>query len=195
MFSTYNLNKKKLRKIILIHGLFSSSGYWLPYISSLKNFNLIVLNIDYIEFLKEPKKNLNKFLNEINNIKNVDIIISHSLGTIIASHIDIKANFINICPVHKAKRINKEKFVSLISSQIGLNPIMIQDVLKSVDSTDFTFNKNLQKDKALNFFPTDDEYFDYNVDVSFNNVFFKGDHFEISNIFKIKHMQELLGDK
>jgi len=167
----------------------------LPYISSLKNFNLIVLNIDYIEFLKEPKKNLNKFLNEINNIKNVDIVISHSLGTIIASHIDIKANFINICPVNKAKRINKEKFASLISSQIGLNPIMIRDVLKSVDSTDFTFNKNPQKDNAINFFPTDDEYFDYNVNYSFNNVFFKGDHFEISNTFKSKHLQELLGDK
>ena len=40
---------------------------------------------------------------------------------------------------------------------------MIQDVLKSVDSTDFTFNKNPQKDNAINFFPTDDEYFDYNV--------------------------------
>jgi hypothetical protein len=41
------VNKFKPRTLLLVHGLFTSAGYWLPYLQSLKEYRLLVPDIDY----------------------------------------------------------------------------------------------------------------------------------------------------
>lgn len=194
MFSTFSLNKNKSKKIILIHGLFATSGYWLPYLSSLKDFNLIILNIDYIKFLKDPQKTLKKFTSELNKFEDVSIIIAHSLGTILIKYLNHNARYINICPVYKSTRTNKKSFITLIHKQTGLNTDLIENTLKNVDSIDLNKSIIFKKQKTLNFFPKKDKFFEYNIAHKNENIFFDGDHFDISDAFKNQRFQELLND-
>lgn len=194
MISTFSLNKKKSKRIILIHGLFASSGYWLPYLSLLRDFNLIILNIDYAKYLENPKKNINIFTSQLYEFQDAKIIISHSLGTILVKYINYKSHLINICPVHSSTRTNKEKFISTIHKKTGLSSGLIENTFKKFDLIDLDESILGNKHKNLNFFPRKDEFFKYNIDYKNENIFFDGDHFNISDVFKIKRFHDFLYD-
>ena len=53
MQDLYKLNQDKSYRILLIHGLFTSSGFWLGYLKYLKNFNISLININYLKFMED----------------------------------------------------------------------------------------------------------------------------------------------
>ena len=52
MIRKFVYNNSKKETVILIHGLFTNSGFWLKYLFFLRNYRLVVYNIDYNTFLK-----------------------------------------------------------------------------------------------------------------------------------------------
>jgi hypothetical protein len=178
------INKGKPKTAIFVHGLFTNSGYWLPYLPYVRDHRLIILNIDY-QFLD----GVNKYVDQVTKIIEaeaggfVDVIISHSLGSTITNQLNDNAYraLFEVCPVYCASRINIDKFEYEIKKKIGfsLSVIEIREMLKRVDL--LMAEKFIRKDtsiKSIKYYPYSDPYFSYNLKGT--PKFFNGDHFEIS---------------
>lgn len=192
MLSIHEINKYSKKRVLLIHGLFASSGFWLPYIDKLKGINLLILNIDYDQVIGCSQK-ANILFQKILEIQDVDAIIAHSLGTKISSHIQLDIPRINICPIHDAKKINQMEFVSLISEKAGMNYNQVNATINHMDN--FSINtKCLASNKnVFNFYPNNDKFFEYSIKKLQNNILFTGDHFDILDAFnKLKIMNFII---
>ena len=173
-------NRNKKNTIILIHGLYTSSGFWLSYFRLFKNFRIIAFDINYdkllnseynIEFLKTS------FLFEGQIVG----VISHSFGTIISDLVfDYKNEIIHkICPVAFSKRIESKKFVLDIVNKTSLSEESINKNIKLVNSY-ISKTKNKMNCNGYLYIPNDDRYFTYNMK-NINTTQFIGDHFNIGN--------------
>ena len=176
------LNKSKPLTIILVHGLYSSSGFWLEYLKLFKNYKLFILNIDYDHYLYEGylTNQLQSDLLNLSYPKDSSIIISHSLGTIIGNFLSQNFDLISyeICPIHIAERVNPNKFIDDINKLMGNSKISINKKLNLVDNFLLSF-KPIINSKILFYLPINDQYFKYNKS-STKTSFFSGDHFKIS---------------
>ena len=176
------LNKSKPCTIILVHGLYTSSGFWLEYLKLLKNHRLFILNIDYDHYLSKDFS-LGQLESDLLNMpypKDNLIIISHSLGTIIANFLSQNFDLISheICPIHISERINPNKFIEDINKLMDKSKISVKKKLTLVDN--FLLScKPIIDSKISLYIPNNDQYFKY--DKSFINTnCFSGDHYMIS---------------
>jgi hypothetical protein len=184
------INKKGVINVVLIHGLFATSGYWLNYLDIFKNCKLIILEIDYFNS-KSLIDNIESIehiiINEFDN--NIDFIFSHSLGTIIAnglSDINFKHSF-EICPVYNSNRVSKSDFISKIQEKTNLlySSNNIEIMLSNIDIQVDNFKKTLNfSNKRTLFYPNNDIYFKYDQKTIYSFNIFNGDHFEINNALK-----------
>lgn len=179
------INTKSSKKALLIHGLFANGGYWLEYLTYFKDYKLIILDIDYFQF-NNIQQITDAILSLIENELSgeVDIIVSHSFGTVLANEIfssNIKYSF-EICPVYSSKRKGKKQFINVISSKLKNNttPLEIRNQLKWVDEVlkIHRLNSHFKRNRVL-FFPENDDYFEYKNIPNFDIQYFNGDHFNI----------------
>ena len=178
------LNNSKPRTLLLIHGLFTSSGYWLPYLKTLKDYQLIILDIDYSSL-----HDFDSYLKRVGDIIKteaagvVDAVISHSFGALIASRLpeaSRKSSF-EICPVYCATRSNTNDFVSEIERKIKftMSSDQIWNILADVDSVLARHSASSSPPiRQLIYLPNADPYFSYDVKLEFTE--FQGDHFSIA---------------
>lgn len=188
----FNLNKSQNKKILLLHGLFTSSGYWMPYLSYLKNYHLIIPHINYEKLLENSELNLPIFIEQINNLSNIDNVISHSFGCVLSTSLTIDSNFINICPVQESQLINKVNFIHDMAKIFKQCPSSIEQTInKSVQLHSKINNLNCSKN-ITSMYPNDDIYFNYNTSNLVNSIIFQGNHFEIINAFKEIYKEKYL---
>jgi len=181
------INRKGTFKVILIHGLFATPGYWLNYLNYFKNCKLAILDIDYNESLN--------FAGQISDIEilidklfngEADFIFSHSLGTILANGISetkFKRSF-EICPVHSSKRISQEYFIDNIMEKSSnfYNYDFVNKKLTDVDLILKEYKQNIKPSKKrIVYYPTNDIYFEYDLKTCYELKIFEGDHFVIDN--------------
>ena len=180
----YNFNKSKKKTIILIHGLFGNSGYWLPFLKYFNKFQILILDINYPKLFLEnlDKINFYKFFESILEKEKEYILISHSIGTVLAQfflHKQIKISY-EICPIKNSVKNNKKKFIEEINSLTNISKEEIRNILEN--ATVFLSNNLSIENKSLNkkqYVPRIDSFFND----SFNNnvEYFEGDHFNIIN--------------
>jgi len=182
------LGKSRSRTALLVHGLFSSAGFWLPYLGAFKDFRLIILDIDYgrIELLDQYIDGLRSVI-DIEASGCADVIVAHSLGTLLANGLTPsyrKASF-EICPVYCAKRNNTENFVEEIEGRLSnsVTKTQIVKILKHVDSTVRTYvSQRARTSERAVYIPDSDLYFAYEPKSKY--VRFQGDHFDIAMAVK-----------
>jgi len=181
---SYVFNKSKKKTIIFIHGLFGTSGYWLTFLKYFKNFKILILDIDYPKiFIENPNKiNLHKLLESMLEDYNEYILISHSMGTVLAQYFPEKKIKISyeICPIKNSVKNNKKKFLKEIDSVTNLSKKEIKNILEK--ATIFLSNSGIEN-KSLNkkqYFPKLDLFFNEPL-ISENKQLFEGSHFNITN--------------
>lgn len=182
------LGKSRSRTALLIHGLFSSAGFWLPYLGAFKDFRLIILDIDYgrIELVDQYINGLRSVI-DIEASGCADVIVAHSLGTLLANGLAPsyrRASF-EICPVYCAKRNNTEDFVEEIMGRLSnsVTKAQIVKILKNVDGAVRSYGS--QRAGTLErtvFIPDSDLYFAYEPKSKYER--FHGDHFDIATAIK-----------
>jgi len=188
MFKVISLSKSKPRSIILLHGLFTGPGFWLPYLKYFSNYNVILVDINYSlvseigNFLPDFKLKIEK----ISQGKDVVAIISHSLGTCLS--LLLGENFskfnINICPIYLADRQNTEQFVEFISMSDA--SYSSDEVFKILGEVDDFLQQKIFEVEAVTFrsthllVPDQDPFFSYKTE-SWNSLIYAGDHFDIND--------------
>ena len=184
VINVFTFNKSKKETIILIHGLFGNSGYWLPFLKYFNNFKILILDINYPKmFIENPNKiNLHIFLESMLEDDNEYTLISHSMGTVLAQSFPEKKIKISyeICPIKNSVKNNKKKFREEINSLTNFSEEEIRNILG--EATVFLSNNFGVENKSLNkkqYVPRLDSFFKD----SFNNSeeYFEGDHFSIIN--------------
>ena len=196
MLSARSLSKRREKSIILVHGLFTGSEYWLRYLSYFSEYNVVLIHVEYQKLL-ELETQMNEFSSELRILlrgKEVVGILGHSLGCLISDMIAQRHDYLNIqiCPVQFAVRKNLEGFVaSILLKNSKHRESDIIELLESVNAYlkrfSFTERDNTSGVRKI-LLPLDDEYFDYFLDIKgFDS--FQGDHFDI------RHAVELIRDK
>lgn len=192
MINYFVINKSKQKALLLIHGLYANAGFWLPYLSELKKYRIIILSIDYISFLDNncKYKLIEKVLEDMKLENDLIAIISHSLGTIVSQNIRISESTlkIEICPIYFSNRINNELFVDQLTSKISISKNNIRKQLLIVEEViNETINSSFQN--VVRYIPINDDYFEYILN-SKEKIYFEGDHFNID--FAIKEASKLI---
>ena len=186
MINHFIFNRSLKKSILLIHGLHTNSGFWIPFLSEFKDFKIILLNIDYIPFVSQSFAihNIQQYLHEFELLKNCVAIISHSLGTIISSQIGLPDNVTKheICPVYSSIRINTTEYIRYIGSKLLKSRRDILADLLVVDKY-LSIVRITSDVKVLRYFPINDIYFQFTLKIV-SNVYFDGHHFFIDEAIK-----------
>ena len=181
----YTFNKSKKETIILIHGLFGNSGYWLSFLKYFYNFKILILDINYPRIFRENSNqiNLHRYLKSILEDNEEYILISHSIGTVLAQYFPEKKIKISyeICPIKHSIKNNKKKFIKEIQSATNFSIKEIKNILEKATiflSNNFNIENKLLTKKQ--YFPKMDLFFNDSFN-SENEEFFEGSHFDIVN--------------
>jgi hypothetical protein len=177
VISYKEFNRNKNRSVLFLHGLFSSSGFWLEHLREFRDFKIILCDIDYQNFFKTPVA-YNKNLMDFCYKNNVYASISHSFASSLNLNINEATTRINICPITYKSRVNSNEFITTIIRKTGLKKKFIKEILNSSQiylKDNQGINSN-DTENMINLIPNNDIFFNYN-----DNSNFEGDHFNISN--------------
>lgn len=182
--NTFTFNKSKRNVLILIHGLFGNSGYWLPFLSFFSEFKILILDINYEKFFSEKhgQTDLHVFFELIMEGKENCILLSHSIGTVLAKTFPekkVKMSY-EICPIRNSIGANKNDFIGEIMSLTSYSKEEIERILK--EATTFLSSNMGIKSALMNrkqYLPRNDVFF--NDSVECGDEYFDGDHFDISS--------------
>lgn len=181
MIKRYTFNKRKKRAIILLHGLYTTSGFWLAYFNLFKEFRIITYDFNYDLLLKNQnaKYYLKEFLNELREDEDVVATISHSFGTVVSdlAFENKQHNIFKICPVAFSKRLDNQSFIMEIMNKTPLSKDNINEYMNL--ASDFTSKYKQQLDfNGSIYIPDHDSFFSYEVPGR-KKIEFEGDHFNI----------------
>lgn len=177
MISYKEFNRSKNKSVLFLHGLFSSSGFWLEYLREFRDFKIILCDINYQNFFKTPSvynKNVMDFCYE----NNVYASISHSFASSINLNVNDATTRINICPITYKSRVDSNEFIATIIRKTGFEKKFIKETLNSSEiylKADQGINTT-DTGNMINLIPNNDIFFNYN-----DSSNFEGDHFNISN--------------
>ncbi len=170
--------------VVLIHGLYSSPGFWVPAMDFLRQYDVYLVSIDYASLhpMNFKKKDLFNFASETCTKEGVEpVVIGHSLGALIAQFWPTKkSNIYSISPPFNLDlNLNADFFIKsahekscVIAEDVGAEPLKIEffEYLFQEFYECFLVKKNI-------YVADQDQYFD-NKTVSLSNRFY-GDHFEV----------------
>jgi hypothetical protein len=181
MVKRYTFNKRKKNAIILLHGLYTTSGFWLSYLNLFKDFRIITYDINYDLLLKtqNAKSYLNEHLNDYREDDNIVATISHSFGTIISdlAFENKQHTIFKICPVAFSKRLDNQSFILDIENKTSLSKDYINEYMNLVSDFTSKYRQILNFDGDI-YIPNHDGFFSYEVPES-KKTEFEGDHFNI----------------
>lgn len=171
------VNKDKEACLVLLHGLYANSGFWLQYLSLFKNFRIYLIDLDYLNLTQE-KNELVNFIFEKSKTEDIKYAIGHSFGGLFLDYCgELRIKYIGINPAHFGVRKDRS-FIEHVAKkhyrEIHEVSIEINEVYSKVE--------NLGEHNSIMFavvLADNDEYFDYTV-TSYSAIkFFSGTHFEI----------------
>ena len=181
MVRRYTFNKRKKNAIILLHGLYTTSGFWLSYFNLFKDFRIITYDINYDLLLKtqNAKSYLNEHLNDYREDDNIVATISHSFGTIISdiAFENKQHTIFKICPIAFSKRLDNQSFILDIENKTSLSKDYINEYMNLVSDFTSKYRQLLNFDGDI-YIPDHDGFFSYEVPES-KKTEFEGDHFNI----------------
>ena len=174
------LNRSKPRSVLFIHGLFTTSGFWLPYLHHFREHRLLILNIDYHSISR-----VTPYVGAVCQViaghaaGKLDAVLSHSLGCVLASELPamLTQKRYDLCPVYCATRTGKEGFVSEIERRTGWTQSQIAAQLAEADSAIASRSRESRDDAATIYVPDSDEFFTYAPSLPYR--YFRGDHFQV----------------
>ncbi len=166
----YVFNKNKKDTIVLIHGLYTSSGFWLSFFRLFKNYRIIAFDINYEKLLRsEYSRELLKSSFKVDG--HIVGVISHSFGTVISDLVFDYENdkIYKICPVAFSTRKEPNNFVLDILKKTAFSEESIIQNIKLVNTFVSRMRDSLNCNGQI-YTPIDDCYFFmiYHKKIKFN---------------------------
>lgn len=179
------LNRNHQSTVALVHGLFASEGYWLPYLKLLQDYRLLLVGVAYGSDQFEPHS-VSAALSDICREENVKIMVGHSLGASLVRLTEVEVGKVLICDVGRAQRLLMPPFDQLIPN---FGKTSHNEVKASLANATLLYDavKNYVGGADITLTPSHDKYFSY-----FEKPNFNGTHFDIEDA--MCHLLPILGE-
>jgi len=177
--SITTLNRKAGRgHVILIHGLFANSGYWLPYLRMFKDEKISLVDLDYEHLLES--RSLEYVLSELEGI-GANKVIGHSFGSVLASKMQSSVVTHLICPVLFSGRKNEQAFKQELKVRLkDVESKNISEILRLSGMFIKDLNgMSIDRNKVYSHLPFIDLFFEYSIPKEVRVSYYQGDHFDI----------------
>ena len=190
IFNGQILQRDRPRTVMLIHGLFTTAGFWLPVLKLFPLHRIVLLNVDYARYfeLADGVADFNDFLRrpELGLDDQVQIV-GHSYGAVLAaSTVQSAAQRYLLCPIFLATSVDIPGFATAVASRnrgAGVELASVQMRLEHAFSEARKVDTALvaaRRDRCL--IPDSDVFFQYgNLPLSAVRHVYCGDHFEVVN--------------
>ena len=166
------LNRKQRSTLALIHGLFASEGYWLRYLTRLKDYRLLLVGVAY-DSDKFNLQSVSAALGEMCKDENVRFLVGHSIGASLVRLTKAEVQKVVICDASRATRLSmvaddqllpspEKKPHSEVESALANARLICAEAQKDTGEVDVIMT------------PTDDDLFSYVEQPNF-----EGTHFDI----------------
>lgn len=184
------MQRDRSETVLLIHGMFTNAGFWLPALRFFPRHRLVLLNVDYVQYftLANGISALNDFLNcPALGLGDQLQIIGHSYGSVLAASAmcPAKQRYL-LCPVFLAESVDLFGFSMALASreggktiESGSVPLLLQRALSEARKADKAL---IAARGDLCLIPDSDNFFQYGNLSSFGTCHsYPGDHFEVLN--------------
>ncbi len=177
MYSIKNIGRSGPR-VLLLHGLYSSAGAWIPTLKYFRKFQVTLITIDYHAAISEGLTSdlTARILLELP--KNFDFALGHSFGCFFLRLLELRSTSnIYIAPPFIASGFAVDKYLDFIVSKVSLAPSEVSLVVKRAVEMNMGVELTRHGDDVI-FLPSSDEFFSYSVD-SYPVRHFPGTHSDI----------------
>jgi hypothetical protein len=188
MFTSHILQREKTRTVVLIHGLFTTSGFWLPALRCFPQHRIVLINVDYRSYLETENALplLDEFINQPELRIRGDIdLIGHSFGSVLTATLPLPTvRRYHMCPVFLAQRTSYDELLVELSGRLGSNvpprELALGQMRRAVSiSQSVDYEKMIMRgDRCL--IPDNDRFFSYrNPPSRMTHTYYHGDHFNV----------------
>ena len=191
MFKSHILQNHNARNVLMLHGLFSSAGFWLPVLHCFPRYRIILLTIDYERFFNSPNGfvELDEYVQGLTvKFGGCDVILGHSLGSVLSARLNspVERRY-HLCPIFAVDNYDLNGLHLDIVDRIGKFSPPISNVISLL-------RRGLQVAKSVNIqfvlsrndcflVPDSDAYFCYMNPLSgANYLSYRGGHFDLNGV-------------
>lgn len=186
MVKNYTFNRRKNDTLVLIHGLYTNSGFWMTYLNLFRDYRIVTLDIDYEKLFNDnvAQQQLKDYLMALISAENIVAVISHSFGTVISDIVfeAINYNVYKISPVGFSNRLNSNDFMLDIRGKTAMSQERINQYMQLAGVFVAKVRGNLNYN-GLIYIPKQDNYFSYLVPQN-KAIEFDGDHFNVGEALR-----------
>lgn len=178
------LRKSKPTQVVLIHGLFSNGAFWVPYLTSLEDFQVTLLSVDYSVLLKSGESLAEVAARADALIGNKPAhLIAHSFGCWLGLY--LKTPFLSrsfICPTFATREFDAGAFCADISTLTMTDAAELGVLVATAVDYKARHVRELRYNSSDHFLlPLDDPYFCYVPRLEEGAThYYRGGHFNVS---------------
>ena len=172
------LNRQNSRGIILVHGLFTNSGFWLNYIKHFETYKVFLLDIEYAQ-IKSEKLEFVSLVDELVNSEQIKFIIGHSFGALFLDYCKLNSpSTIGINPPHFGDRKNSDFIKHVMTRYAATRKSVISELKKIYNEVGEIGMDSSRLSQVI--CCDSDEFFEYPESCAFQDyTVVSGNHFEI----------------
>lgn len=181
--NTKVLGRGKTPSLLLLHGLFANSAFWLAHLSACTRYRVVLVNIDYAGLFESTYsvEQLAAHLDDRLELDGADLI-AHSFGACVGLYMRAPVRSRSfICPTFAASAFHSNKFckeIGELTSASGDQVRPIVDYAVEFKSRQLSVSCDPSRDQL--YLPVDDPYFDYPPGVAgIRSHHFRGGHFDV----------------
>jgi hypothetical protein len=194
MFTSHILQRDKTRTVILIHGLFATSGFWLPALRYFPEHRIVLINVDYQRYLET--ENALSLLDEYISQPKLGItddveVVGHSFGAVVTAMLSRPtAQRYHMCPVFLAQHALHDELLIELDGRLGTSvpakEVALAQMRKATEiSQSVDFGRLIMRnDRCL--IPDNDRFFSYRKPISsIEHKYYPGGHFDVVDPLRI----------
>lgn len=177
------LRRREAVQVVLVHGLFSNSAFWLPELGRLARFQLTLLGIDYARMLEQGVP-----LEEAAGQAEALIgpapahLVCHSFGCWLGSRIMLPLlSRAYICPTFAATAFDADAFCAAVGTRLGIDPASAAPLVeRAVGHKARVEPPPRVRPQDELYLPEDDPFFSYAAPAGASAFYYRGGHFDVA---------------
>lgn len=187
MFTSYSLQRNKPKTVVLIHGLFATSGFWIPALKCFPQHRILLVNVDYEAYLRNEDSvaRLGAFLRQPELALDQSVeLVGHSFGSVLVATVNVRAERrFHVCPIFLAADAHHDDLVVELRQRLGDDAppretalLMMRSALQRAHEVEI-HQVAARGDHCL--VPDSDRFFSYrDGPAGMSRSVYRGDHFE-----------------
>lgn len=177
------LRRRQAVQVVLVHGLFSNSAFWLPELGRLERFQVTLLGIDYARMLEQGMP-LDEAAREAEMLigPGPAHLVCHSFGCWLGARMELPLlSRAFICPTFAATAFDAQAFCAVVGARLGIDPAAAAPLVeRAVGHKAKVEPPPRVRPQDELYLPEDDPFFTYAAPAGATVSCYRGGHFDVA---------------